>query len=295
MHTSVLRSKLLGTDDTPVPVLVPGRGKTQEGRIWAYRGDEQFPFNVFDFTMNHTRDGPLRFLRRDEKSNREERFRGFLQADAYSGYDALVRLDGIVEVGCWAYTRRKFFEAKDTDLARGMVALARIQQLYAVETAAKELTAAARLALRQERAVPVLQSMKAWLDEQYAKVLPKSAMAGAMNYALGNWQALLRYTTDGDIPIDNNAVERMLKIVALGRKNWLFAGSERGGKTAAVLFTLVSSGKRHGLNTWAYLRDVMVRLADLKPRELEELLPNRWRDSQPQAATPSPACPPAPA
>ena len=141
-----------------------------------------------------------------------------------------------------------------------------------------------RFALRQERALPLLGAMKHWLDEQYAKVLPRSALGGAMGYALGNWQALLRYTEDGGIPIDNNLVEQMLKLVAIGRKNWLFAGSERGGRTAAVLFTLISSAKRHELNTWTYLRDVLWRLADLKPGELAELLPDRWRDSRPPPA-----------
>ena len=289
MHQRVLQSKLLGTDDTPLPVLVPGRGKTQQGHMWAYRGDEGQPFNVFDFTMNHSHAGPLGFLRRDERSRPEAGFRGYLQADAGSPYDPLFRqCNGLVEVGCWAHTRRKFFEAKETDLARGLEALARIKQLYEVESDAKDLPAAERLSLRQERAVPLLGAMKGWLDQQYAKVLPRSALGGAIGYALGNWQALLRYTEDGDIPIDNNLVEQMLKLVAIGRKNWLFAGSERGGQTAAVLFTLISSAKRHDLNTWAYLRDVLWRLADLKPGELEELLPDRWRD-----ARPPPACLPA--
>jgi transposase len=167
-------------------------------------------------------------------------------------------------------------------LARGLEALARIKQLYEVEDAAEGLAAAEHLALRQERALPRLASMKTWLDEQYAKVLPRSVMGGAIGYALGNWQALLRYTEAPEIPLDNNLVEQMLKLVAIGRKNWLFAGSERGGRTAALLFTLISSAKRHRLNTWAYLRDVLWRLADLKPGELAELLPDRWRDSRPK-------------
>ena len=186
-------------------------------------------------------------------------------------------------MACWAHARRKFFEAKETNLAVGLEALARIRQLYEVEDAARELPPAERLALRQQRAVPLLGALKDWLDAQYANVLPKSVMGEAIGYALGNWQALLRYSTDPDIPIDNNAVERMQKIIALGRKNWLFAGSERGGHTAAVLFTMISSAKRHRLNTWAYLRDVLWRLADLKPGELEHLLPDRWQDSRPTA------------
>jgi transposase len=280
MHTLVLRSKLLGTDDTPVPVLVPGRGKTQEARMWAYRGDHNYPFNVFDFTMTRQRAGPLKFLRRDEQSKAEEGFRGYLQADAYAGYDVLFRLGGILEVGCWAHARRKFFEAKETDLARGLEALARIKLLYEVEDAARELSSAERLAVRQERTAPLLASLKTWLDEQSGRALPRSAMGEAMAYTLSNWTALTRYAGDGDLPIDNNAVERMLKLIGIGRKNWMFAGSERGGQTAAVLFTIISSAKRHRLNTWAYLRDVLWRLADLKPGELEQLLPDRWCDSR---------------
>jgi transposase len=280
MRDLVLKSKLLGTDDTGVPVVVGDRGKTQEAHMWAYRGDREHPFNVFDFTMNHSRAGPMKFLGHAEKNDDGKGFRGYVQADAHSVYDELFRRQGVLEVGCWAHARRKFFEAKETNLAIGMEALARIRLLYEVEDAAKELSAAERKRLRQERAVPVLISLKSWLDEHFGKVLPKSPMGAAMGYALGNWAALCRYTEDGDLSIDNNAVERMLKLIALGRKNWLFAGSERGGNTAAVLFTLVSSAKRHRLDTWAYLRDVMARLADLKPRELEELLPDRWQDSR---------------
>jgi len=230
--------------------------------------------------MTRKRDGPLKFLRRDEQSKTDDGFRGYLQADAYSGYDVLFRLGGIVEAGCWAHARRKFFESKEMNLAIGLEALARIKQLYKVEDAARELSSAERLALRLERSVPLLASMKTWLDEQYAKVLPKSALGEAIGYSLSNWPALCRYTEDGDLHIDNNAVERMLKLIALGRKNWLFAGSERGGHTAAVLFTIISSAKRHDLNTWAYLCDVLWRLADLKPGELEQLLPDHWRDSR---------------
>lgn len=289
MHQRVLQSKLLGTDDTPLPVLVPGKGKTQQGHLWAYRGDDAHPYNVFDFTLSHSHLGPLRCLRRDEQSPKEAAFRGYLQADAGSPYDPIFRQgDGLIEVGCWAHTRSKFFEAKETDLARGLEALARIKQLYEVEDAAEGLAPAEHLALRQERALPLLASMKTWLDEQYAQVLPRSGMGGAIGYALGNWSALLRYTEDPDIPLDNNQVEQMLKLVAIGRKNWLFAGSQRGGRTAAVLFTLISSAKRHRLNTWAYLRDLLWRLADLKPGELEQLFPDRWRDSHAKPPSPLP-------
>jgi transposase len=279
MHWRVLKSKLLGTDDTTVPVLVRGRGTTHRGYMWAYRGDAGHPYNVFDFTMSHSRDGPLKFLHRAAESNPAMRFHGHLQADAFSGYNVLFTDGEVTEVGCWAHARRKFFEAKETNVRCGMESLARISQLYAIESDAKVLSSAERLALRQERSVPLLDSMHRWLDEQYGEVLPKSAMGEAIGYTLSNWEALRVYTTDGSFPIDNNAVERMLRTIVLGRKNWLFAGSERGGRTAAVLFSIVSSAKRHGLNTFAYLRDLLVRLADLKPGELEQLLPDHWQDS----------------
>jgi len=301
MHDRVLLSDVLGTDDTPVPLVERGRGKARQARFWAYRGDEVYPYDVFDFTSSRSRDGPLRFLRRAASDGLPSKdpaksFRGYLQADAFPGYDVLFERGDVVEVGCWAHARRKFFEAKETDLACGMEALARIRQLYDVERDAKEqagedvtserLTtserlAACRLALRRERSRPLLDAFKAWLDERIRSgLLPKSAMGQAVRYALSNWDALCRYTEDGRIRIDNNAVERMLRIIAVGRKNWLFTGSDRGGRTAAILFTIIASAKRHGLNTWAYLRDVLVRLADLKPGELEQLLPDRWRDSQ---------------
>ncbi len=304
MHDRVLLSDVLGTDDTLVPLVEKGRGKTRQARFWGYRGDGSHPYNVFDFTASRSRDGPLRFLRRNETEDSPRSFRGYLQADAFPGYDILFERGDIVEAGCWAHARRKFFEAKETDLARGMESLARIRQLYDVEREAKqlaaadhgslklpdgegpspELLAARRLTLRQEKSRALLDSFHAWLDEQVRSTLPKSAMGQAIRYSLSNWDALCRYTEDGRIAIDNNAVERMLRIIAVGRKNWLFAGSDRGGRTAAILFTIISSAKRHGLNTWAYLRDLLIRLADLKPGELETLLPNRWQDSQ---ATPA--------
>jgi transposase len=298
MHDRVLASDVLGTDDTPVPLVEKGRGKTRQAYFWAYRGDENYPYDVFDFTAGRSRAGPMAFLRRDEADDSpsegsRKSFHGYLQADAFPGYDVLFEKGDIVEVGCWAHARRKFFEAKETDLPRGMEALARIRQLYDVERESKDLAgepasddrlAECRLALRREKARPLLDAFKNWLDEHARSTLPKSAMGQAIRYGLSNWDALCRYTDDGRLPIDNNAVERMLRIVALGRKNWLFAGSERGGRTAAILFTILSSAKRHGRCTWSYLHDVLVRLADLKPGELEELLPDRWHESQPAAA-----------
>ena len=168
-------------------------------------------------------------LRRDESDDSEKALRGYLQADTFPGYDILFKKGDFIEVGCWAHARRKFFEAKETDLSRGMEAFARIRLLYDVEREAKEQAgekaseerlAECRLSLRREKSKPLLDSFKIWLDEQVTSALPKSAIGQAIRYALSNWDTLCRYTEDGHIPLDNNAVERMLRIIALGRKNW---------------------------------------------------------------------------
>jgi transposase len=271
MVARVLASKAIHADDTPVPVLDETRNTTRRGHLWVYLGDKDHPYNVFDFMPNHSRDGPLNFL---------AGFRGFLQADAYSGYEALYKNGAIVEVACWAHTRRYFFEAKESDAARAHQALAFIRQLYAVEDQGRDLDSRARAALRQEQARPILDTFRAWFDAQMSAadnpVLPKSPMGQAIAYARTNWEALCRYTTDGDLAIDNNAAERALRAVVTGRKNWLFAGSDAGGRTAAVLYSFTSSCQRHKLDSFAYLRDLFTRLPTHPAECLADLLPDRW-------------------
>jgi transposase len=275
MVARVLASKVLHGDDTPVPVLDDTRTTTRRGHLWTYLGDKDHPYNVFDFMPNHSRDGPLNFLRG---------YRGFLQADAYSGYEALYKDGAIVEVACWAHTRRYFYEAKESDAARAHQALAFIRQLYAVEDEARDMDAPTRAARRQLHAQPILADFRAWLDQQPRAVdnpvLPKSPMGQAIAYALGNWEALVRYTTDGDLAIDNNPAERALRAVVTGRKNWLFAGSDAGGRTAAILFSFTSTCQRHKLDSFAYLRDVFTRLPTHPPERLAELLPDCWAAAQ---------------
>ncbi len=275
MKRQALSSKVVQTDDTPVPVLDPELPRTRTGRIWTYVGDAEHPYTVYDYTPNRSRDGPDEFLKD---------FHGYLQADAYSGYDHIYKEPdrGVTEVACMAHARRKYFEAESSDVMRSMVVLAYIHLLYDVEREAREsqLDAAARLALRQERSRPLLDDLKAYLERERPRVLPKSPIAQAMAYTLSNWDALVRYAEDGDLEIDNNAAERSLRGVAVGRRNWTFFGSDNGGHTATALSSLVASAKRHRADPFAYLRDVFARISAHPQNRLEELLPDKWLAAQ---------------
>ncbi len=291
MKADLLASKVIHSDDTPVPVLEErnkdqgppgenddacaddplGRRKARLARLWTWVGDKDHPHTVFDYTPDRKREGPLAFL---------GDWKGYLQADAYAGYDQLYDQGGVIEVACWAHARRKFNEAKATDKDRGHAALAFIGRLYEVERAAKEKPSKERLQLRLQHSKPVLDSFKAWLDAQALTVLPKSAMGEAIGYALRQWEALCRYTQDGDLAIDNNPAENALRCVALGRKNWLFAGSDEGGRRAAILFSLVASCKRHKIDPFAYLRDVLGRLSTHPAKKVRQLLPDAWAKAQ---------------
>jgi hypothetical protein len=249
---------------------------------------------VYDYTPSRARDGPAQFLRT---------FQGHVHADAYGGYDGIyIGSNGaIIEVLCWAHGRRKYFDAQDTDAARATVALAYIRRLYQVERQAKQLferqaghadartLSAIRLELRQQHSVPVLKQFEAWMRQQTSgvtgdgsalptgPVLPKSPLGTAINYCLGNWAAFIRYAGNGDLDIDNNASERDLRPVVLGRVNYMFFGSDNGGHTAAVLYSLIASAKRHGLDPFVYLRDVLARISDHPSNKLRELLPDHWK------------------
>ena len=275
MQARALQSRALQTDDTPVAVLDPTLPRTKTGRLWTYVGDRAHPYTVYDYTPTRSRAGPDRFL---------QPFNGYLQADAYAGYDALYRdpARAVTEVACWAHVRRKFFEAQDADPMRAMVLLAYIRLLYHVEQEARDraLDAAGRRALRQERSLPMLTDIAAYLQREQPHVLPKSPIGEAIGYALGNWAALVRYTEDGVLEIDNNAAERSLRGVAVGRKNWLFFGSDTGGRTAAILTSLVTTCKRLDVDPFAYLRDVFDHISAHPVHRLAELLPDRWQAAQ---------------
>jgi transposase len=270
LKTHVLQAKVVHTDDTTVPVRDEKLSKHRYGRLWDYIRRDQFPGIAFDYTATHARDGPAAFLKG---------FQGFLQADAYSVYDGIYTGSNgsIIEVGCWAHGRNKFSDAQSTDPERVLAAKAWVRRLYDVEDEAKTLSSAERLQLRQEKSVPLLESFRQWLLAQKAEVLPKSPIAAAINYVLNQWDALTRYTTDGDLHIDNNISERTLKLIGMGRANWLFVGSDQGGKTAAVLFSFTATCKILGIDSFAYLRDVLERLPTHPAERLEELLPVRLR------------------
>jgi len=272
MKQQVLASKAMQTDDTPVGVLDPQLPRTRLGRIWTYVGDADHPCTVYDYTPNRKRDGPDEFMKD---------FSGFLQADAYSGYDELYKDSkrGIVEVACWAHSRRKFWEAQSSDLMRSTVMLAYVRLLYDVEREAREmkLDSEKRLALRQARSVPILNDIQAYLEVERPKVLPKSPEGQAISYALSNWEALLRYSEDGDLEIDNNGAERSLRGIAIGRKNWMFYGSDNGGNTAAVLTSFITTCKRLHIDPFAYMRDVFERISAHPENQLSELLPDKWK------------------
>jgi len=250
-------------------------GKTSiNGRMWAYRSFE-LPLNVFDFTVSRHRDGPDEFL---------ENFQGTLMADCYSGFQKIgVRSDErIVHAACWAHARRKILEGRSSHPTQAAMLLALVQQLYDIEDRAKVLSYDDRRALRQREAVPILDRIEAYVDEQTPSVLPKSVFAEALAYLRNHRAALRVYLTDGRVPIDNNDVEQLMKQVAVGRKNWLFLGSLEAGRRAATLLTLVSSALRNDLDVWAYLKDVLDQLL-AGSTDYESLRPDVWKISRPAA------------
>ena len=268
MRQELRAAKLLQLDDTPVVLQESSAGGRKTGRMWIYRelkGNE-----VYDFTESRSRDGPQRMLGDHE---------GFVQADAYSAHDILFGPGSkMVEVGCWAHARRHFKSALDSEKALATEAVATIRRLYQVERAAKEkgLDAAGVLRLRQEHSRPVLEHFKAWLEVTRTQVLDKGPMAKAIDYVLGNWLALTRYTTDGRIPIDNNGAERALRAVAVGRKNWTQIGNVRGGEGAAILYSLVQTAKSIGIDPKTYIGDVLERVK--KEPDHAKLTPRGWKE-----------------
>lgn len=232
MVKRVLQSVTIHTDDTTVPVWDPTLPKTRTGRFWVYFGDLRNPYVVYDYTPRRTRDGPERFLRG---------FRGYLQADAFSGYDRMCAGPDVIEVACWAHVRRKFFESRTSAPVLAHAALARIRQLYKIESDAESFSAEDRRALRQRESIPRLIAFGDWLTEQGRHALPKSPIGQAIAYTRSNWAALCRYPEQGELSIDNNLAERMLRAQAIGRRIWTFLGSDRGGRTAAVLYSFTGT------------------------------------------------------
>jgi len=289
MKSEVLRGKVIQTDDTPVPTLGLEKGRAKEGRMWVYLGDDTHRHAVFEYTKSREGKWPQKWL---------EEFKGSLQSDAFAGYAPLhLPGRGIVEVACWAHARRKFHESRELAPGFCLQVLTRIAQLYAVEAEAREhdLDFRARAALRAQKSRAPLEALLEFLESKRAEHLPKSPVRGAIEYVLSRRAAFMRYLDDGTLEIDNNACERALRCVAIGRKNWLFAGSAFGGERAAKWFTLIASARLAEVEPWAWLKDVLTRLSRLRderpPAEalesaLRALLPENWLAHHPQARLP---------
>jgi hypothetical protein len=298
MKQLVLLSKVIHTDDTKIKMM--DVGICREAKFWPYQGDWLRPYVVFDFTLDRSRHGPMNFL---------ANYEGYLQADAYSGFDCVYTNGKVKEVACWIHARRYWHEARDTDALRANRALGYIARLSQVESqlrlqypertaqGARDFEGVARA--RQKLSRPILEEFRAWLDEEQkgGRILPKSPIRTALTYTLNQWAALCRYTEAGYLSMDNNAAERMVKYPAIGRKNYLFVGNSRAGRNAAHFYSLVTSAKLNGVEPFAWLRDVIARPSEYRDgqvgsearggesvssEELDDLLPDRWLAAHPE-------------
>jgi transposase len=267
----VLAAAKIHADDTPVPVLAPGNGKTKTGRLWTYVRDDRpaglktAPAVWFAYSEDRKGEHPKQHL---------TKFKGALQADAYSGFHHLYGDGTIYEVACWAHARRKFHDIHAAHASPTTTeALARIGALYGIEEQIRGKPAELRCLIRQDRARPLLDDLRQWMDKALRSLSTKSETAGAIRYALSHWRALTRYVDDGLLEIDNNAAERALRTVAIGRKNYLFMGADSGGQRAASLYSLIGTAKLNGLDPASYLRTVLAKIAEHPINRIQELLP----------------------
>ncbi len=285
LRRHVLAGSRIHGDDTPVPVLDPGRGKTKTGRLWAYvrderpTGGEAPPAAWYAYSPDRKGERPQTHL---------AGFEGTLHADAYAGFNGVYEKGRVREAACWAHVRRKFFDIEQAHASQlAAEALERIGALYEIEKEIRGSPAEVRRRERQARAKPLLEALHAWFYDNLVGLSKKSETAKAMRYALGRWPALVRYLDDGELEIDNNAAERALRAVALGRKNYLFAGSDAGGERAAAMYSLIGTAKLNGVDPEAYLRHVLDRIADHPINRIAQLLP--WNVGLDAAAAPPPA------
>ena len=266
----IVQSNYLHADESPIKVLDKDKkGQTHRGYYWVYHNSID-GLVWFNYQEGRGREGPVSVLKD---------FKGYLQTDGYAVYDFFKEEKDITVLHCMAHARRMFFEAKENDKPIAEYALEQIGLLYTIERKAKEqqLDQEQILQLRQTEAVPVLESLGRWMKETYVKVLPKSAISKALGYSISRWPELMLYATDGKLNIDNNPVENSIRPVAIGRKNYLFAGSHEAAKRSAILYSLMGTCKLHGINPFIWLRDVLQRIATHPINKIEELLPHNWK------------------
>jgi transposase len=269
LKRAVLERDIVFTDDSIIPLQVKGNGRVRKGRLWVYvRGDFSPTLVVFDFSKDRRKERPLSFL---------GDYQGYVHADAYSGYDELFRRQGVIEVGCWAHARRKFDEAISSRQKEATEIMARIAQIYKVEASCREMDPAQRCQYRRQYATPILEGIFRRLKELKSEILPSEPLSKAIDYALNQREALCRYLEDGRLKPDNNTAENAIRPLALGRKNWLFTGSERGGRATALFLGLIQSCKACGVNPWEYFDDMLRRIMTHPVSRLRELLPDQWQ------------------
>lgn len=271
LKKEVLKTDYLMIDETPIRVLDSKiKGKSHTGYFWVYYS----PLNrmvFFDYRTNRSREGPNEILKD---------YHGYIQTDAYSGYEEVSKKEGIISVGCFAHARRYFEQAKDTDRKRSHWMLGKIGQLYGIERGLREQNASFkdRYAKRQKSSLPILSEIRNWLDKNMLEVLPKSSIGKAIGYMHSNWQRLIRYLDNGKLEIDNNLVENAIRPVALGRKNYLFKGSHKGAQRSAIIYSLLNTVNLQKINPWKYLRDTLIRIPDHSIKKLDELLPSNYQE-----------------
>ena len=267
--------KTLFADDTPIPVLDPGRGRTKTGRLWVYARDDRPwkgpdpPAAVYLYSPDRRAERPASHL---------AGFRGIVQVDGYPGFERLAAGGAIQLAACWAHARRKFYEVHQaTDSPVAAEALRRIAELYAIEATIRSQTAETRQSVRHIKSRPLVAAMKTWLEAELDRVPPRGGIADAMRYALARWSALAKFLDDGRIELDNNTVERAIRPIALGRKNHLFAGSDGGAARWATVCSLIATAKLNDVEPFTYLKDVLERMTEGHPMSrLDDLLPWNW-------------------
>jgi len=276
MREKVLEYDIVLNDDTPLKVLDPGAGQTHQGYLWCTVGTQGLKYTMYNFTMSRGREGPSVFFKG---------YKGTLLTDDYGGYNELLRNEQITQAGCWAHARRYFVEAQDTNPRSANEVLVLIAELYKIEKRIKNDSPEERLRVRNKEARRWLARILLWLRKNKGIFLPQSPINKAIAHALKIRRSLTRYTKDGRLPIDNNLAENGIRPIALGRKNWLFLGSETGGQTAAILMTFCTTCRKLKINTWEYLADVLRRINTHPMSKIDELLPDHWRDLHQQQYT----------